>query len=640
MIISAQLPSIRKRPTADAHNMITAPDSVAALSTRGEGKAAANYALEAFAGTETWPRIRLRNDGYLEFGSGTANTDISLGRGTGGAVTLFTPASPAAAQRFDIHTGLEGFPRVRISGEGSAPGGRVELGSGAAAPTVYFERGNDSGSIGLITPSLKVQQDKAGTGPYPFQAFKVVTNYNRTDIADGSVGTAGIWNETNVGSANDVDGGCHGLHNQVVVTTYSGPNSEHTPQFSLLQYNNLGAAGANAGKAWLSDWNMHSAVTSGGTSSQHGSWYGHSVFSNYYHSTLAEDGPSYSFGAFTGQGKGGGASAAHLAHQTYPLGAAFLVLGRSGTTDEVTITAGWTNGLQIGNEDTVADGTWMIGEKSRVTRGILVSDFDTEGIKISTPYAGSTPRAINVVAAAGLSQFDGGISTKIKAGTFSDSDFIGTDVDGEIGVNTTTHRIEFRSGAAWRVVPKSGDIVDADIGSGAAIAKTKLAALDVVNADVNGSAAIAESKLNLATDAVAGTGSRRTLGTGAQQAAPGNDARFTKTFRTSHTFAIKGEITAADTVPSFYVPEASGQASSIISVSHKIRSGTSVTWTLLRNGSAAHATYTGGVADSTGPNTLTQTVALTDGDEIELDITAVSATPTDLTVTVIVEHVI
>ena len=41
-------------------------------------------------------------------------------------------------------------------------------------------------------------------------------------------------------------------------------------------------------------------------------------------------------------------------------------------------------------------------------------------------------------------------------------------------------------------------IVNADVNSSAAIAKTKLASLDVVNADVNASAAIALSKL--ATD--------------------------------------------------------------------------------------------------------------------------------------------
>ena len=48
----------------------------------------------------------------------------------------------------------------------------------------------------------------------------------------------------------------------------------------------------------------------------------------------------------------------------------------------------------------------------------------------------------------------------------------------------------------------------------------------IVNADVNAAAAIAESKLALASDAAANVASRRTLGPGALQAAPGNDARF------------------------------------------------------------------------------------------------------------------
>lgn len=65
-------------------------------------------------------------------------------------------------------------------------------------------------------------------------------------------------------------------------------------------------------------------------------------------------------------------------------------------------------------------------------------------------------------------------------------------------------------------------IVDGDISATAAIAKSKLAALNIVNADVDAAAAIAESKLNLATDAPAGTGSRRTLGTAATAAAAGN----------------------------------------------------------------------------------------------------------------------
>lgn len=48
----------------------------------------------------------------------------------------------------------------------------------------------------------------------------------------------------------------------------------------------------------------------------------------------------------------------------------------------------------------------------------------------------------------------------------------------------------------------------------------------VTDASVSSGAAIAESKLALASDAAAGTASRRTLGTGATQAAAGNDSRI------------------------------------------------------------------------------------------------------------------
>lgn len=71
-------------------------------------------------------------------------------------------------------------------------------------------------------------------------------------------------------------------------------------------------------------------------------------------------------------------------------------------------------------------------------------------------------------------------------------------------------------------VPTDGSVTDAKVAAGAGIAKSKLAALAIVDADVAAGAAIAESKLSLASDAAAGTASRRTLGTGATQAAAGN----------------------------------------------------------------------------------------------------------------------
>lgn len=85
----------------------------------------------------------------------------------------------------------------------------------------------------------------------------------------------------------------------------------------------------------------------------------------------------------------------------------------------------------------------------------------------------------------------------------------------------------------------TNSIVNADIAAAAAIVYSKLSLTNsILNADIAAAAAIAYSKLNLANsivhgdiaaankDGVAGTPSMRTLGTGAQQAAAGNDARL------------------------------------------------------------------------------------------------------------------
>lgn len=60
----------------------------------------------------------------------------------------------------------------------------------------------------------------------------------------------------------------------------------------------------------------------------------------------------------------------------------------------------------------------------------------------------------------------------------------------------------------------------------------------ITNAKVASGAAIAESKLSLASDAAAGTASRRTLGTGAQQAAAGNHTHDDRYYTEAETAAL------------------------------------------------------------------------------------------------------
>ena len=110
----------------------------------------------------------------------------------------------------------------------------------------------------------------------------------------------------------------------------------------------------------------------------------------------------------------------------------------------------------------------------------------------------------------------------------------------------------------------------------------------------------------------------------------------TKTFRTSHTWAVAGAITAGMNIPGIFLPEAGSQATTIVGFRAVTLTGTSATVQLTRNG----ASLGSATAVTTTAATTALSQAVTADDLIRPTITAISGAPADLTYSLLLEHVV
>lgn len=105
-------------------------------------------------------------------------------------------------------------------------------------------------------------------------------------------------------------------------------------------------------------------------------------------------------------------------------------------------------------------------------------------------------------------------------------------------------------------------------------------------------------------------------------------------FRTGHSWAVAGVLTAGQSVPAIFVPKVAAQTATLVSVRAMLASGTSIGVQVQRNGSNLGSLIT--VTPTAGSTAFSQ--AFADLDTLKIVLSAPVASPTDLSFTAIFEH--
>jgi hypothetical protein len=116
---------------------------------------------------------------------------------------------------------------------------------------------------------------------------------------------------------------------------------------------------------------------------------------------------------------------------------------------------------------------------------------------------------------------------------------------------------------------------------------------------------------------------------------PAGPAGVTQPFRLGHTWGLVGDVTVITTLPSLFIPLRAGQASALAAVRAKLGSGTSINVQVKRNGLDVGSPITVTPAAWT---TSLGNVALADGDEVTVVLSSPIGNPSDLGITLILEH--
>ncbi len=419
-------------PTSTAQNTIAPTTNITGLTVKGSSAQTADVGAWFGKVGDANARVRITPAGIVHQNMDDVEAFVS-GGGTGTSVP-FRVQSAGSTQPF-----------FRIASFGTLQWGA----GGSSTPDLLLERGgvgNLHVPLGSMTSHTE-QTDAAQPGGGVMAGGDLF--YQRTTPTPQNVAHRGINSSVNYGTSSiNAQGVVHGATIQYTVEGSNAALNEHAAHVVYFKYVN--GHNANPGRAWMTDWNMHSPVTDAGVAARPNLWQGVTMFSGMYHASGPVSGKSYAYAAITKPGGGGGKGAGHDLIASHPLDVGFWVIGTSGSQDGTSsITQGYRRGIQIGGEG-IAQTAW--GAKSRIGTGIHLTDYDTIGIHFQAPYSGTNPYAIVADVGAGIIVANDGLSVPSITGVPDDAAYPGGTIrNGLLEVNTAG-QLWFRAAGSWHLV--------------------------------------------------------------------------------------------------------------------------------------------------------------------------------------------
>jgi hypothetical protein len=311
---------------------------------------------------------------------GNARNSVWGGAGGDGSVAILPDASDTISL---IGTDPAEIP-LKIRGAVSQSAHLLRLRDSADVELSYFDsKGNLTvtpvqSETGL-TVTHTVSDGVLSPTPRALYAEATITKTDTSPPTDTVY--FGLYSAVNYGSPSVSPLGTATAFTGTIIVTKSGnASNEHAVYFGWLRYD----ATATPGRGWFADFSLHGAIAT-----QQVALNGITMFINNYYNGQPGSGDSGGMWIVSRKGTGGGASPAHQAATTYPVGVGLGVVGTSGAGNTE---RGFQTGIRVGG-----DGSgWTGFGNSRFGTGIELKDWEDVGLHVSGRFAGATGPSLKI----------------------------------------------------------------------------------------------------------------------------------------------------------------------------------------------------------------------------------------------------